>query len=168
MACPRNLGRPRLSRVRRLSRLLAIHRRLPYHRHRRRVRGVDGASGARFPQHLDIRAFVPGSARWSVEMEADGIRPIDLVYRDTVDEIFKQIYRDQRFDVMPSENAPLPQPRGEYTFDPRGSLSRGRAKGTSAADAFCTSRRGWGGGRRRHRRTSPRDSPDGLSRPAVP
>jgi hypothetical protein len=40
-------------------------------------------------------------------MEADGIRPVDLVYRDTVDEIFKQIYRDGRFDVMPAENAPL-------------------------------------------------------------
>jgi hypothetical protein len=24
-----------------------------------------------------------------------------------VDEIFKQIYRDRRFDVMPTENAPL-------------------------------------------------------------
>ena len=57
--------------------------------------------------HLDILAFVPGSQRWPVEMEADGIRPVDLVYRDTVDAIFKQIYRDGRFDVMPSENAPL-------------------------------------------------------------
>jgi hypothetical protein len=57
--------------------------------------------------HLDILAFVPGSARWPVEMEADGIRPVDLVYRDTVDAIFKQIYRDGRFHVMPAENAPL-------------------------------------------------------------
>ena len=57
--------------------------------------------------HLDILAFVPGSDRWPVEMEADGIRPVDLVYRDTVDEIFKQIYRDGRFDVMPATGAPL-------------------------------------------------------------
>ena len=45
--------------------------------------------------HLDILAFVPGSARWPVEMEADGIRPVDLVYRDG------------RFDVMPATGAPL-------------------------------------------------------------
>jgi len=57
--------------------------------------------------HLDILAFVPRSDRWPVEMEADGIRPVDLDYRDTVDAIFKQIYRDGRFDVMPTENAPL-------------------------------------------------------------
>jgi hypothetical protein len=40
-------------------------------------------------------------------MEADGIRPVDLVYRDAVDEIFKQIYRGGRFDVMPAAGAPL-------------------------------------------------------------
>jgi hypothetical protein len=40
-------------------------------------------------------------------MEADGIRPVDLVYRDSVDTIFKQIYRDGRFDVMPATGAPL-------------------------------------------------------------
>jgi hypothetical protein len=57
--------------------------------------------------HLDILAFVPGSQRWPVEMEADGIRPVDLVYRDAVDEIFKQIYRGGRFDVMPAAGAPL-------------------------------------------------------------
>ena len=57
--------------------------------------------------HLDILAFVPGSPRWPVEMEADGIRPVDLDYRDRVDAIFKEIYRDGRFDVLPAENAPL-------------------------------------------------------------
>ncbi|MDA0251402.1 MAG: AAA family ATPase [Actinomycetota bacterium] len=57
--------------------------------------------------HLDILAFVPGSERWPVEMEADGIRPVDLDYRDRVDAIFKEIYRDGRFGVLPAENAPL-------------------------------------------------------------
>jgi nicotinamide riboside kinase len=57
--------------------------------------------------HLDILAFVPKSERWPVAMEADGIRPVDHAYRDDVDAIFKQIYRDGRFAVMPSQNAPL-------------------------------------------------------------
>ena len=57
--------------------------------------------------HLDILAFVPGSERWPVAMEADGIRPVDLDYRDRVDAIFKEIYRDGRFGVLPAENAPL-------------------------------------------------------------
>ena len=57
--------------------------------------------------HLDILAFVPKSERWPVAMEADGIRPVDHAYRDEVDAIFKQIYRDGRFAVMSSQNAPL-------------------------------------------------------------
>ena len=57
--------------------------------------------------HLDILAFVPESKRWPVEMEDDGIRPVDLEYRDGVDAIFKQIYREGRFAVMPSANPPL-------------------------------------------------------------
>jgi hypothetical protein len=36
---------------------------------------------------LDILAFVPKSDRWPVEMESDGIRPIDHGYRDAVDVI---------------------------------------------------------------------------------
>ncbi|MCX7404772.1 MAG: AAA family ATPase [Planctomycetia bacterium] len=51
--------------------------------------------------HLDILAFVPLSEEWPVEMESDGIRPVDHAYRDEVDAIFKQIYREGRFDVMP-------------------------------------------------------------------
>lgn len=31
--------------------------------------------------HLDILAFVPKSDEWPVEMEADGIRPVDHAYR---------------------------------------------------------------------------------------
>ena len=39
-------------------------------------------------------------------MEDDGIRPIDLPYRDEVDAIFKQIYRDQQWSVMPEQAGP--------------------------------------------------------------
>jgi len=56
--------------------------------------------------HLDILAFVPCSEDWPVAMEEDGIRPVDHAYRDEVDTIFKQIYREGRFDVMPGKNAP--------------------------------------------------------------
>ena len=55
---------------------------------------------------LDILAFVPKSNEWPVEMQADGIRPIDHEYRDEVDAIFKQIYREGRFGVMPQNNPP--------------------------------------------------------------
>ncbi len=56
--------------------------------------------------HLDILAFVPKSEAWPVAMEEDGIRPVDHAYRDDVDAIFKEIYRDGRFDVMPRAHAP--------------------------------------------------------------
>ncbi len=56
--------------------------------------------------HLDLLAFVPCSESWPVAMEEDGIRPVDHAYRDEVDAIFKQIYREDRFGVMPEENAP--------------------------------------------------------------
>ena len=39
-------------------------------------------------EHLDILAFVPKSDQWPVEMEDDGIRPVDTNYRDDVDTIF--------------------------------------------------------------------------------
>ena len=55
---------------------------------------------------LDILAFVPKSDRWPVEMETDGIRPIDHAYRDAVDVIFKQIYREGRYEVMRGKKRP--------------------------------------------------------------
>jgi hypothetical protein len=55
---------------------------------------------------LDILAFVPKSDNWPVEMETDGIRPIDHAYRDAVDVIFKQIYREGRYEVMRGEKRP--------------------------------------------------------------
>ena len=56
--------------------------------------------------YLDILAFVPKSEARPVEMEADGIRPVDDVYRDEVDAIFKQIDREGRFAVIPAVNPP--------------------------------------------------------------
>ena len=56
--------------------------------------------------HLDILAFVPKSQQWPVAMEEDGIRPVDHSYRDEVDTIFKQIYRDGRFDLISQHDGP--------------------------------------------------------------
>ena len=56
--------------------------------------------------HLDLVAFVAKCDEWPVEMVADGIRPVDPEYRDEVDAIFKQIYREGRFNVMPHVNQP--------------------------------------------------------------
>ena len=57
-------------------------------------------------ESLDLLVFFPITNEWPVEMENDGIRPIDLPYRDEVDAIFKQIYRDQRWAVLPEQAAP--------------------------------------------------------------
>ena len=57
-------------------------------------------------ERLDLVVFIPMTDRWPVEMEDDGIRPVDLPYRAEVDAIFKQIYRDERFSVMPEKNRP--------------------------------------------------------------
>ena len=57
-------------------------------------------------QKLDWLIFFPVTNDWPVQMEDDGIRPVDLSYRDEVDAIFKQIYRDQRWDVMPERQQP--------------------------------------------------------------
>jgi hypothetical protein len=39
-------------------------------------------------------------------MEDDGIRPVDHAYRDDVDALFKQIYRDGRFGLFPNPDGP--------------------------------------------------------------
>ena len=57
-------------------------------------------------QFLDILAFVPVSEGWPIAMEDDGIRPIDIEYRDEVDLIFKEIYRNDRFNILPTLNIP--------------------------------------------------------------
>ena len=58
-------------------------------------------------ERLDILSFVPQSEDWPVAMEGDCIRPVDHSCRDEVDAIFKQIYRDGRFDILPKKSPPL-------------------------------------------------------------
>lgn len=58
-------------------------------------------------QQLDLIIFLPITDHWPIAMEDDGIRPIDLPHRDEVDSIFKEIYRDHRFSVMPINNPPV-------------------------------------------------------------
>jgi len=57
-------------------------------------------------RYLDILVFIPMTDLYPVAMEDDGIRPIDIPYRDEVDSLFKEIYREGRFDVMPDSDAP--------------------------------------------------------------
>ena len=49
--------------------------------------------------HLDILAFVPSSMEWPVLIEEDGIRPLNVEYRDSVDLIFKKIYRENLYNL---------------------------------------------------------------------
>jgi hypothetical protein len=57
-------------------------------------------------ENLDFIAFVPKSEKWTVQMEDDGIRPVDHAYRDDVDTIFKEIYREGRYNILPENNPP--------------------------------------------------------------
>jgi len=52
--------------------------------------------------HLDILAFVPCSMEWPVLIEEDGIRPLNIEYRDSVDLIFKMIYRENLYNLLPA------------------------------------------------------------------
>ena len=57
-------------------------------------------------ERLDILVFLPITDQWQVAMEDDGIRPVDHAYREAVDAVFKQIYREDRYHAMPPNNAP--------------------------------------------------------------
>ncbi|OUT64618.1 MAG: hypothetical protein CBB70_12240 [Planctomycetaceae bacterium TMED10] len=57
-------------------------------------------------ERIDVLVFLPLTDKWQVEMEDDGIRPVDHPYRQEVDTLFKEIYRDGRFQIMNSKNAP--------------------------------------------------------------
>ncbi len=57
-------------------------------------------------KRIDVLVFLPITEKWQVEMEDDGIRPVDHPYRKEVDNLFKEIYRDGRFQVMNSKNVP--------------------------------------------------------------
>ena len=55
---------------------------------------------------LDLLVFIPKTDEAPVHLEDDGIRPIDHAYRDAMDRIFKQIYRDGRYGLSSSPQVP--------------------------------------------------------------
>jgi hypothetical protein len=55
---------------------------------------------------LDLLVFIPKTDQAPVDLEDDGIRPIDHAYRDAMDLIFKQIYRDGRYGLRNSSTFP--------------------------------------------------------------
>ena len=57
-------------------------------------------------ESLDLIVFLPITDQWQVSLEDDGIRPVDHAYRTEVDKLFKQIYRKNRFDIMPIRDPP--------------------------------------------------------------
>jgi hypothetical protein len=57
-------------------------------------------------ERIDILIFLPITDKWQVAIEDDGIRPVDHPYREEVDAVFKEIYRDDRFELMPTVNPP--------------------------------------------------------------
>ena len=57
-------------------------------------------------ERLDILVFLPITDQWQVAMEDDGIRPVDHPYREEVDTLFKEIYRNGRFEVTRTGHPP--------------------------------------------------------------
>ena len=57
-------------------------------------------------QYLDIILFLPITDKHLVELDDDGIRPIEVEYRQEVDEFFKTVYRDFSYDILPKKNPP--------------------------------------------------------------
>ncbi len=57
-------------------------------------------------KRIDVLIFLPITEKWTVQMEDDGIRPVDHPYREEVDALFKEIYRNGRFEIMNIENGP--------------------------------------------------------------
>ena len=55
---------------------------------------------------VDVLFFVSINEKHLVDIEDDGIRLIDEAYRSEVDTFFKEIYFDNRFDLLPKNNAP--------------------------------------------------------------
>ncbi|KTC83801.1 AAA family ATPase [Legionella brunensis] len=57
-------------------------------------------------EFIDLLIFISINKKHLVDIENDGIRPIDEAYRAEVDAFFKQIYFDNRYQIMPLKNAP--------------------------------------------------------------
>lgn len=56
--------------------------------------------------YIDLIVFLPITEKHLIQLEDDGIRPIDAEYRRDVDDYFKAIYRDNAFDLFSKPNAP--------------------------------------------------------------
>ncbi|WP_131782882.1 AAA family ATPase [Legionella gresilensis] len=57
-------------------------------------------------KYIDLLIFISINDKHLVDIEDDGIRPIDVSYRAEVDNFFKQIYFEQKYQVMPVKKAP--------------------------------------------------------------
>ncbi|MGQ3888545.1 AAA family ATPase [Legionella sp. CNM-1927-20] len=55
---------------------------------------------------IDLLIFISINEKHLVDIEDDGIRPIDKSYRTEVDNFFKEIYFKHRYQVMPANKAP--------------------------------------------------------------
>ncbi|KTD26951.1 hypothetical protein E3983_12790 [Legionella israelensis] len=51
-------------------------------------------------KNIDLLIFIPITEKHLVELEDDGIRPVDVSYRSEVDEYFKQLYRENLYDIV--------------------------------------------------------------------
>lgn len=58
-------------------------------------------------EFIDLLIFISINEKHPVEIEDDGIRPIDESYRSEVDEFFKQIYFENKYKVMPEKSPKL-------------------------------------------------------------
>jgi hypothetical protein len=56
---------------------------------------------------LDIIAYVPMTDKHPIEIEDDGIRLTDPEYRQAVDDYFKEIYVDNRFNLLGDSDSPV-------------------------------------------------------------
>ena len=57
-------------------------------------------------RYIDLIIFLPITDKHQVHLEDDNIRPTDVEYRADVDEYFKEIYRENAFDLLSLPNAP--------------------------------------------------------------
>jgi hypothetical protein len=56
--------------------------------------------------HIDLIVFVSINEKHLVDIEDDGIRPIDPSYRREIDEDLKRIYFKHLFSIMPEKDRP--------------------------------------------------------------
>jgi len=57
-------------------------------------------------EYIDLLIFISINTKHLVALEDDGIRPIDPSYRSEVDQLFKKIYFEDLYAIMPQQNKP--------------------------------------------------------------